>query len=188
MSFFSRIWKLIRHPTGFVGRDLEGNMFFEHRNQLPEARRTKRTVKYCNPGDMWLYIGGPKRLPVQWSAWLSHTRPDPPTIQELQIDLARREKVLRNAALIEARDREEHQRMSAGLEPGAIPSQAAQTLGTRLGQPQLPSEHGETTGSASSPLHVPAREEAVAKPLPTMPSQDKYEPESWAPRTRLRGQ
>ncbi|PBK68916.1 hypothetical protein ARMSODRAFT_1004725 [Armillaria solidipes] len=185
MSFISRMWRLIRHPTGFVGRDLEGNMFFERHNPLPEVRRTKRTVKYRNPGDMWLYIGGPKRLPVQWSAWLSHTRPDPPTLQELQIDLARQERVLRNAALIEARDREEHLRMSSGLEPGAIPSQAAQASDTRLGQPQ---EHDETASSASSPPPVPAREEPGAKPLPTMPSQDKYEPEPWTPRARLRGQ
>ncbi|KAG7448686.1 uncharacterized protein BT62DRAFT_929777 [Guyanagaster necrorhizus] len=184
MSFFSKIWKLIRHPTGFVGRDLEGNMFFERHNPLPEARRTKRTVKYRNPDDMWLYIGGPKRLPVQWSAWLSHTRPDPPTIQELQTDLARQERVSRNAALIEARDREEHLRMSY---PGAIPSQTAQPLDTRSGQSQSPSEHGETEKSASWPPSVAAREE-IAKPLPTMPSQDKYEPESWTPRPRLRGQ
>ncbi|KAK0449712.1 uncharacterized protein EV420DRAFT_1563667 [Desarmillaria tabescens] len=183
MSLFSRIWKIVRHPTGFVGKDLEGNMFFERPNLLPEARRTKRTVKYRNPGDMWLYIGGPKRLPVQWSAWLSHTRPDPPTIQELQIDLARQEKVLRNAALIETRDREEHLRMSSGLEPGAIPSQAAQSSDARLRQPQSPSTHGET--ESASP---PAREEPVARPLPTMLSQDKYEPESWTPKARLRGQ
>ncbi|KAK0470498.1 hypothetical protein IW261DRAFT_1676410 [Armillaria novae-zelandiae] len=181
MSFVSRIWRLIRHPTGFVGRDLEGNMFFERQNPLPEARRTKRTVKYRND-DMWLYIGGPKRLPVQWSAWLSHTRQNPPTLQELQIDLARQERVLRNAALIEARDREEHLRMSSGLEPGAI-SQASDT------PLELPQEHsGETASSVSSPPPIPAREESDAKSLPTMPSQDKYEPEPWTPKARLRGQ
>ncbi len=105
-------------------------------------------------------------------------------IQELQIDLARQERVLRNAALIEARDREEHLRVSSGLEPGAIPSQAAQASDTRLGQPQ---EHGETASSVSSPPPA-AREEPGPKSLPTMPSQDKYEPEPWTPRARLRGQ
>ncbi|KAK0494689.1 hypothetical protein EDD18DRAFT_1175660 [Armillaria luteobubalina] len=185
MSFVSRIWRLIRHPTGFVGKDLEGNMFFERHNPLQEARRTKRTVKYHN-NDMWLYISGPKRLPVQWSAWLSHTRQDPPTLQELQIDLVRQERVLRNAALIEARDREEHLRMSSGLEPGAISSRAAQVADTRL---ELPQEHsGETASSVSAPPPIPAREEPGPKSLPTMPSQDRYEPESWTPRARLRGQ
>ncbi|KAK0192840.1 hypothetical protein F5146DRAFT_1041697 [Armillaria mellea] len=184
MSFVSRILRLIRHPTGFVGRDLEGNMLFERHNPLQEARRTKRTVKYRND-DMWLYIGGPKRLPVQWSAWLSHTRQDPPTLQELQIDLARQERVFRNATLIEARDREEHLRMSSGLESGVITSQAVQASDTRLAQPQ---EHGDSASSTSSPPPVPAREVPAAKSLPTMPSQDKYEPEPWTPRARLRGQ
>jgi len=58
---------------------------------------------------MWKYTGGGKRLPIQWSAWLAHTRPHPPTIEELQADIARQQRVLANVALIEARDRAEEQ-------------------------------------------------------------------------------
>ncbi|KAF9528336.1 hypothetical protein CPB83DRAFT_854416 [Crepidotus variabilis] len=67
----------------------------------------KRTVQYSEADDMWKYIGGSKRLPIQWSAWLTHTRLQPPTLQELEADIARRQRVLANAALIDARDRAE---------------------------------------------------------------------------------
>jgi NADH dehydrogenase [ubiquinone] 1 alpha subcomplex assembly factor 2 len=70
--------------------------------------RSKRTVKYRKNEDMWTYVASGKRLPglylhcyvlvsdltfplllilscllcaVQWSAWLTHTRPDPPSIE-----------------------------------------------------------------------------------------------------------
>jgi hypothetical protein len=58
---------------------------------------------------MWKYIGGGKRLPIQWSAWLTHTRFHPPTIEELQADSRRQQRVLANVALIEAKDRAEDQ-------------------------------------------------------------------------------
>jgi hypothetical protein len=68
---------------------------------LLDPTRKKRIVEYCDPEDVWKYIGGGKRLPgmfltfflygphhmfdtcitVQWSAWLTHTRPDPPSLE-----------------------------------------------------------------------------------------------------------
>lgn len=127
------IWRRIWHPTGFVGRDLQGtllsyisqlphpdvpagNAYYERANPLkssgelcpvdfssvfdwiPGYIRSKRSVKYRKPDDMWNYIGGSKRLPsaysvglcgllasqmmlVQWSAWLAHTRAHPPSIE-----------------------------------------------------------------------------------------------------------
>ncbi|KAJ3935805.1 MAG: hypothetical protein NXY57DRAFT_988176 [Lentinula lateritia] len=82
-SLFRTIWRNLWHPTGFVGRDLEGNSYYEKSNPLKSAgyARSKRSVKYRNPDDMWKYIGGSNRLPIQWSAWLAHTRPNPPSIQ-----------------------------------------------------------------------------------------------------------
>lgn len=62
--------------------------------------RTKRTIEYRTEADKWDYIGGARRLPgiwstlgyityptkhasmlVQWSAWLTHTRHRPPTLE-----------------------------------------------------------------------------------------------------------
>jgi len=58
---------------------------------------------------MWKYTGGGKRLPIQWSAWLTHTRLYPPTIDELQADIRRQQRVFANVALIEAKNRAEDQ-------------------------------------------------------------------------------
>ena len=80
---------------------------------------------------------------VQWNAWLTHTRPNPPSIevrfhfcrntmhccrhflffswkhswsnfipQELQTDLARQHRVQMNVVMLEARDKEERERMA----------------------------------------------------------------------------
>ncbi|KAF8814744.1 hypothetical protein BYT27DRAFT_6958982 [Phlegmacium glaucopus] len=108
MSFMTRLWNAIRNPIRCVGRDLEGNRFYE-RPSPNELTRPIRSIQYRDPEDMWKYTGGGKRLPIQWSAWLAHTRPHPPTIQELQADIARQQRVRDNVALIEARDRAEDQ-------------------------------------------------------------------------------
>ncbi|KAG8747215.1 hypothetical protein FRC10_001831 [Ceratobasidium sp. 414] len=50
---------------------------------------------------------------VQWTSWLSHTRPDPPTLQELQADILRRQRLQQNVRAIEAREREERARLGA---------------------------------------------------------------------------
>ncbi|KIK47022.1 hypothetical protein CY34DRAFT_799871 [Suillus luteus UH-Slu-Lm8-n1] len=84
---------------------MEGNKYFEHPNT--NNGRSKRTVKYRKNEDMWTYVASGKRLPVQWSAWLTHTRPDPPSIEELQADLTRQRRVKLNAAILEAKDEAE---------------------------------------------------------------------------------
>lgn len=105
MSIVRRLWQRILKPTYFVGKDMEGNKYFEYPNA--NNGRSKRTVKYRKNEDMWAYVASGKRLPVQWSAWLTHTRPDPPGIEELQADLARQQRVKLNAAILEARDEAE---------------------------------------------------------------------------------
>ncbi|KAG1745327.1 hypothetical protein EDB19DRAFT_485896 [Suillus lakei] len=86
MSIVRRLWQRILKPTYLVGKDMQGNKYFEHPNT--DNGRSKRTVKYRKNEDMWAYVASGKRLPVQWSAWLTHTRPDPPTLEELQADLS----------------------------------------------------------------------------------------------------
>ena len=49
---------------------------------------------------------------MQWTSWLSHTRVDPPSLQELQRDMFRRQRLLQNVAQIEARDAEEAARIA----------------------------------------------------------------------------
>ena len=46
-------------------------------------------------------------IPVQWTAWLSHTRSQPPSLTELQSDFTRQSSLLNKIATIEAREKEE---------------------------------------------------------------------------------
>ncbi|KAK1230708.1 hypothetical protein PQX77_006194 [Marasmius sp. AFHP31] len=157
MSFLRRVWRAITRPTGFVGRDLEGNSYYERPSHNPS--RAKRIVKYRRPEDQWLYIGGGKRLAVQWSAWLSHTRANPPTMQELQMDMLRQQRLQHNVQLIQARDeaeRREQQMMLSQSKPAEV----------------------------EAPRRQPQPEQPASKPLPTTGS-DEYKPESWSPRTSI---
>ncbi|KJA18426.1 hypothetical protein HYPSUDRAFT_118544, partial [Hypholoma sublateritium FD-334 SS-4] len=72
---------------------------------------TKRTVQYFEEEEVWRYISGGKRLPIQWSAWLTHTRKEPPTIEELEADIRRQLRLSANVARIEARDAAEAAQM-----------------------------------------------------------------------------
>ncbi|KAJ6595734.1 hypothetical protein DFH09DRAFT_1135458 [Mycena vulgaris] len=170
MSFLRRIVQRFRRPNYFVGKDLEGNRYYEHPSLLDDPR-PKRTVKYSGPADMWKYVGGNRRLAVQWSSWLTHTRPDPPTLEELQADLIRQERVRRNVALLTARDQEEDRmRLAASASPPLMPSPP----------PHDPSPPPDPALDATA--------KPAPKPLPMMPSSTKSaEPESWTPHAATRG-
>lgn len=154
---------------------MEGNKYFEHPNA--NNGRSKRTVKYRKNEDMWAYVASGKRLPVQWSAWLTHTRPDPPSIEELQADLARQQRVKLNAAILEARDEAER----ANIE--------------RL---EEPSYHSETEIQSPSVSRNVIRDQRLklseSDQLPKAQTRDPWaealkgsdEPRSWTPVTRKR--
>ncbi|KAJ4490182.1 hypothetical protein J3R30DRAFT_3419753 [Lentinula aciculospora] len=200
-SLIRKIWRRIWRPTGFVGRDLEGNSYYEWSNPLKSAgyARPKRSVKYRNPDDMWNYIGGSNRLPIQWAAWLAHTRSNPPSIQELQMDLARQQHVQQNAALIEASFQQE--RAQLRIQGGTSPDIISNSSDIRPNQIQKPSSTSAIS-SASSPstssVPVPAlyskviptpepssRVQGSGSSLPKTGS-DEYQPESWTPKLRIR--
>ncbi|KAF5389658.1 hypothetical protein D9757_004114 [Collybiopsis confluens] len=181
-SWLRAIYRKIRHPTGFAGWDLEGNAYYERANPLSSAgySRTKRSVKYRHPDDMWNYIGGSKRLPIQWSAWLAHTRVGPPTIQELQMDLSRQQRVQENAALIEASFQQERAQMrllesnQSDVRSEEMPSiSTADSRSSEVAPKMLPLTT-ENTPSASD-----ARQRASSLPKT---GSDEYQPESWTPK------
>jgi len=165
-----RLWRAVvtRPNKYYVGRDLEGNRFFEYPSTTDDPRRTKRQVEYQKAAnkDMWDYALKSGTLPVQWTSWLSHTRPKPPTIEELERDFSRRQRVAANAAILEARDREERnsQQLAASRDVADAPA---------LEEPsERPKATPESTGAAD-PWKSAKNTEA--------------EPESWAPRTVRRG-
>lgn len=182
MSLVSRIWAAIRTPSArFVGRDLQGNKFYER--PQAEMGRPKRTVVYHNPDDMWDYIGGNKRLAIQWSAWLSHTRPNAPTLEELQADADRQLRVKHNASLIEARDREESERLQR---------LQAERRSELLGAPSRGEAAYPTTSeprpAATTTAQTTEALEGKPDPWAEAAKNTKTEAEAWKPQLRKRGQ
>ena len=78
----------------FRGSDLNGNLYFEDTS----VGKGKRTISYAD-GRNHISQYDPHSIPIEWQAWLRHTRRDPPTIQELNSNLMQqlsiKEKVLK---------------------------------------------------------------------------------------------
>ncbi|KAG0142377.1 hypothetical protein CROQUDRAFT_50380 [Cronartium quercuum f. sp. fusiforme G11] len=112
----------------FVGNDLAGNRYYQLPNPV-RSLRPKRQVEFEAIGNdhtlqviTWIsliilfpgfdtlrssltslriFSYHPNRLPPQWAAWLSFTRPHSPTIQELQNDRIRQERLQHNVRQLE---------------------------------------------------------------------------------------
>ncbi|KAI0356095.1 hypothetical protein OH77DRAFT_1495841 [Trametes cingulata] len=188
MSFLFRLLRRLRSSRGFVGRDLEGNQYFEYPNVHGDSR-PRRIVKYAEGRDMWEYVGGQKRLPVQWTAWLAHTRPHPPTLEELQGDLERQRRILFNVALIEAREREEAARIAASQQPAAPhlqepPVQTGEPAGEQAA-PERAEERASQPGRTESQQAAERSQPPAGQPSPWKPPPPD-EPHSWQPRASVR--
>ncbi|KDN43303.1 hypothetical protein K437DRAFT_257505 [Tilletiaria anomala UBC 951] len=116
-GFLKSVFKLLglgraRH---LVGYDLERNAYYELPNAFgsTDPRHTRRMIQYSKNKSMGDHIMDQKRLPVQWTLWLRHTRQDPPTIEELQRDVQRIAVTQRNARILEAKYVEEQERRNA---------------------------------------------------------------------------
>ncbi|KZT69938.1 hypothetical protein DAEQUDRAFT_725917 [Daedalea quercina L-15889] len=189
MSFLRRVFDRLMRPTYLVGRDLEGNKYYEYPSISDETSRTKRVVKYRPGADMLTYVAGKKRLPVQWTAWLTHTRLRPPTVEELHADLERQLRVQRNAALIEARDREERAlqlEMESGSQ-GTIAGRIAQEAAKQeaADSPMQPGGHPPSASDLSPASNNASQLAPSAQPEYPAPVSD--EPQAWSPRTIRRG-
>ncbi|KAJ3895313.1 hypothetical protein GG344DRAFT_86017 [Lentinula edodes] len=204
LSLFRTIWRNLWHPTGFVGRDLEGSRLFfrsSESNPLKSAgyARSKRSVKYRNPDDMWKYIGGSNRLPIQWSAWLAHTRPNPPSIQELQMDFIRQQRVQHNAALIEASFQQERAQLriqdggfseipstSSDLQPSHVQDILSISASDSTASPSMPSvPEAPPVSPREATANTNPGAQRLGSSLPKTGS-DEYQPESWTPKLRIR--
>ncbi|GAA6027117.1 hypothetical protein JCM8097_002403 [Rhodosporidiobolus ruineniae] len=97
----------------YRGVDLQGNEFFEHPHPTypDEWRKNKRYVEYAvaRPLSDYNY----ETIPVQWTSWLRRTRQDPPTLRELQVDLARQVRLQENVRQLEVAYKEEKLRLAA---------------------------------------------------------------------------
>ncbi|GAA5867298.1 hypothetical protein JCM8547_003153 [Rhodosporidiobolus lusitaniae] len=94
------------------GTDLAGNNFFErpHPEYTDQWRWNKRYVEYAETRPLSDYDF--ETIPVQWSSWLRRTRRDPPTLQELQTDLARQIRLQENVHRLEQEYKAEKLRLA----------------------------------------------------------------------------
>ncbi|KAI9438685.1 hypothetical protein H4582DRAFT_190507 [Lactarius indigo] len=181
MSFLRKFWQSISRPRYLAGRDLEGNRFYEYPSLSDDPLRTRRRVQYRVYEDMWHYIGGKRRLPVQWVSWLSHTRPDPPTLEELQADLERQRRVLHNAAVLQARDQEERAHISAASVPSVTETPSPTPENIPMGKRD---ENSQSIGASEPPPH--SSRPSPDSELPPVRKDRDWQPEAWTPQTTRR--
>ncbi|KAI0064356.1 hypothetical protein BV25DRAFT_312510 [Artomyces pyxidatus] len=143
---------------------------------------------------MWNYVAGSKRLPVQWVSWLSHTRPDAPTLEELRADLERQRRILHNAALIEARDREEQTRVVAAPQSDPLSDISTTLHPPTIHEKELKLLEAEAEEQKRSDLQLKTKDTDLSgaavreSNLPLRTRDTDWQPEAWAPQaSRQRG-
>ncbi|KAJ2709692.1 hypothetical protein H4R19_004124 [Coemansia spiralis] len=106
-----------------AGADFDGNLYFER--LVPGAYRPRRHVIYREQLPLSEYSD--RTIPVQWQAWMRHTRARPPTLAELAEDTRRQEALAANVERLAART------AAPGLQAApdkqlqqAVPGQSAQ--------------------------------------------------------------
>ncbi|CDZ96715.1 NADH dehydrogenase [ubiquinone] 1 alpha subcomplex subunit 12 [Phaffia rhodozyma] len=215
-GLFARAFQLFNPKNRFlVGYDLEGNRFLE-RPSSESGARTKRTVEYAGKLDhISDAIARNRNLSVQWKAWLSHTRAEAPTVQELENDLRRRQELYHAVQNIQMREEEDIARMedarrstlsslppaasfsashsdprtltlpSASVEPD-IMARSQQTGPTRSTAQNPTSGAPDSRGPSESPENRSASE--GEKPVIGTRTEGEWKPEGWSPSiSRRRG-
>jgi len=169
MSVIRRLLGIFGWRSKYVGKDLYGNKFYEYPSTTEDPRRTRRIVKYVDQGKITEYATGGLKLPVQWSAWLAHTRREPPSIEELFKDNERQRVVQHNAQLLALRDAQSHRLQIEDTAP--LTSQHSdQPRIEPLNVPQPPGQH-------RNPL---PRKSFQTAQKPSTPDSD-YTPQAWSP-------
>ncbi|KAI9488920.1 hypothetical protein BDB00DRAFT_884691 [Zychaea mexicana] len=135
------IYKTSRFPWKrhvMVGWDLAGNEYWEMPNPNHPAGRWKRWVQMKeNDGDIAIFKEND--LPVQWQAWLRHTRYEPPAKEELireQYRLAKLQQKVRQLEVEADEERAEEQEKE--------PLQQQQKEGPDVAEGSQPEGQGET--------------------------------------------
>ncbi|KDQ58427.1 hypothetical protein JAAARDRAFT_34217 [Jaapia argillacea MUCL 33604] len=171
MSFLKRFWQTFTGRAYLAGRDLEGNRFFEYPSTTADPRRTRRVVKYRDAGgDLYQYASGGRNLPVQWMMWLTHSRQQAPTTDELRADIARKQRVQANVAMIAERERQNQAGITAGSSERS----------------QHHHSHPHDSPQAE-PAHPESSHPSPSNPWQKAKEQSSDEPEAWSPRAIRRG-
>ncbi|KAG8834457.1 hypothetical protein FRC17_008679 [Serendipita sp. 399] len=127
-------------------------------------------IKYQPESRKWDYVSGQARLPVQWSMWLTHTRADPPSIEELRADIQRQQRVQASALALEQQYQAE--KTAQRLLPESKPA------------PDMIEEPNQQVESQ----RVTREESAMKKErMKVPPSAPPPETQAWAPKAIRRG-
>ncbi|KAF2674823.1 hypothetical protein BT63DRAFT_21488 [Microthyrium microscopicum] len=182
---FSRLWlrwKALRLPWRkqfLCGSDLAGNTFWEFRLSGQESERLRRIVKYPREAQM-----SDVEVAPQWIQWLRHTRRDPPSIQEQQMDVVRQERMKVLAAEADAKWAAKDSYLEM---PAQAPTPSAKSDLDRMAQQFLPPQSTEETRHSPGAQVKQTESTREARSEQASPwaasTKTKDEPESWSPKT-----
>ncbi|KAF9970689.1 hypothetical protein BGZ73_006563 [Actinomortierella ambigua] len=151
-----------------VGKDAAGNLYFE-RPDPNGGWNPRRTVELADPSLQYANYDE-ANLAVQWQAWLRNTRRQPPTLEEIQRDDARKQLTITRAKILdqEWEERKAELRLQKELDRRAIMSGQ---LGQKL---QSPSTTTSTTGATpSGSTTAPGGTFIDGERLPEIPEEEK---------------
>ncbi|KAI9007714.1 hypothetical protein DFJ74DRAFT_368655 [Hyaloraphidium curvatum] len=167
--------KTVQNPFSsrvFVGEDHFGNTYYEVKaegNELP-----KRIMEPKNTVELSEY--DPTKIPVQWRAWLTRGRDNPPSPEELLAAERRAMLMAEKVRNIEARLKEQKMLALAGSPGAGVAAGSAEAAATQ--QPAAPSPATEP-----APAPAPGRRPKGLDALQTEPSGsfEHFQPGSWKP-------
>ncbi|KAI3637546.1 hypothetical protein MIR68_004195 [Amoeboaphelidium protococcarum] len=107
-SVFNRLRSALSGRT-FVGKDLNGNKFYETIEAQGKSPRRMVVIKghYGDSSSMSPQTYISDSIAPQWKAWLAHTRSDAPTLEELAADIQRQEVLKHRVEQLEAQYKQE---------------------------------------------------------------------------------
>jgi len=171
-SLFNRVSNAMSRRQ-LVGTDFLGNNFYRKVEvDLSGSEFERRTMVPADRGNHSSY--NPLSVPAQWRQWLSKTREDPPTEEEMQQDAVRVAQLQMRVTQLNA---EEHRRRLRAQSLGEEPEMAD-------AQPSMDRFVGQLTGktSFSEDLSV---ENSGGKGQQERPSKrafsKDFEPDTWQP-------
>ncbi|KAI9250542.1 hypothetical protein BDA99DRAFT_522793 [Phascolomyces articulosus] len=170
------IYKVNRFPWKkhvMVGWDLAGNEYWEMPNPNHPAGRWKRWVQMKEGGDD-VGVFEENKLPVQWQAWLRHTRYEPPAIQELVKEQHRLQRLQQKVRQLEIEADEERERL------------AVAALNEVKQQQSLKVEQSQKMEEQEKPKEEKKKEETVAEGSLPEGQGETFVPGSWSPTAATR--
>lgn len=149
-------------------------MFYESYNPL-HPTKPRRTVKYVKDGH---YTDN--QVTPQWMSWLRYTRPQAPTLSELEQEVVRIQSTRQNAALVSARWEEERARLKLSSPTTTNHEETKHTIdrqNERMGTIQEAREQEESVQGGKSNA---AESDYIPAPG-TRDEKGEWQPESWSP-------